>query len=43
MNMLNVAVFEQDICTSGNILPLSANCFPIKFCKTIQLYVEKPG
>jgi hypothetical protein len=28
VQVLNIAAFRQNICTSGNILPLSANYFP---------------
>ena len=28
VQVLNIAAFRQNLCTSGNILPLSANYFP---------------
>jgi hypothetical protein len=29
INVLNIAVFRQNLCTDGNILPFSGNYFPI--------------
>jgi hypothetical protein len=41
VQVLNIAAFRQNFCTSGNILPLSANYFPIYFFELFSLLCGK--